>query len=118
MKEDRQLIWQNVVPTNQLRSLVGFARRARKVVLGFDAVKRAATKHKLALVLVQADLASNTWEKITRIGLNAGVPILQTADHVRWEKYWGVEGYKIMGILRSEIGNSILRNLHGSLNGS
>ncbi len=118
MKEEKQLIQLNFVPDNQMKSLVGFARRARKAVYGFDAVKRAAGKHKLALVLVREELSNHTWEKLTRIGLNAGVPILRTAKFIRWEEYWGVEGYKIMGILRSEIGNSILRNLHGSLNGS
>jgi ribosomal protein L7Ae-like RNA K-turn-binding protein len=99
---------QRVKPDSGTISLVGFALRARQVVLGFEAVRRAATHGKLAGVMVSADISSHTLEKVVRAMARLHVPVFQTDPAINWGVRWGIDAHKILGFQKSELGRTII----------
>ena len=91
-------------------ALVGFALRARQVELGFEAVRRAAIRGKLAGVLVSGNISRHSLEKIIRITLRWEIPLFQTAGAFNWEEAWGLSLHKILGLRKSELGRTVIQN--------
>ncbi len=62
---------------NRLLSLLGLARRAGRVSLGFDAVCESAAKGDAALVLAVSDISEGTLKRLrTAVGESAEIVLL------------------------------------------
>lgn len=88
--------------TPGLAALIGFARKARQVEAGFEAVRRAIEKQKIAFVLVDESLAENSFKKIL------------AATHQRQTPLLRVRKGKDISLLKLS-GNKILGLHHGGL---
>lgn len=58
-------------------SLLGLARRAGKLELGFDAAASAARNKKARLLLAAGDISEKTFKNLRYEGERAGVPVLR-----------------------------------------
>ncbi len=92
-------------------TLIGFAIKARQIVIGFEAVKKSIDKKKLTLLLVNNKISRNTYNKIRNTLDNSDIPLIITDAHINWEKCWGIRRHKLMGILNGMIGNNIMQQL-------
>lgn len=69
---------------NKLLNLLGIARRAGHVIIGFDAVKAALADNKARLVLLAADCSAKTEKELRFTAQNNPCPILAIdADKAR-----------------------------------
>ena len=59
--------------SRMVASLLGLARRARKVVSGAEAVESAVKRHAARLVLTAADASASSVEKLRALAVEAGV---------------------------------------------
>lgn len=62
---------------HKVLSLLGLARRAGKLVPGFDAVVAEAKAGKAALLLAAADISEKTFKNLRYEGDRAGIPTLR-----------------------------------------
>ena len=63
----------------RLLSLLGLARRARKIEPGFDAAAGAAREGRAALLLAAGDISEKTEKNLRYEGDRAGIPTLRVA---------------------------------------
>ena len=92
----------------RVKSFVGFAVRANKVVWGTDNV--LAYKKKLRLVLVSADLAVNALEKLTAY-CEAKPSALRILADVTVAELVHREGVKAIGITDKNLSDAIIAEL-------
>ena len=62
---------------NKVLSLLGLARRAGKLELGFDAAASTARNQKARLLLAAEDISEKTFKNLRYEGERAGVPVLR-----------------------------------------
>lgn len=69
---------------NKLLNLLGIARRAGHVIIGFDAVKAALTDTRAQLVLLAADRSAKTEKELRYAAQNSPCPIVAiNADKIQ-----------------------------------
>lgn len=98
--------------SKQIHTLVGFAIKSGQLVAGFEAVHRAASRHKIELVLVNAHISPRSERKIVNFLKVQQIPYFKTEAQDDWEKLWKLDKWKIMGITRGNLGKSILQNIN------
>jgi ribosomal protein L7Ae-like RNA K-turn-binding protein len=64
---------------NKLSGLLGIARRAGHILIGFDAVRAALLAGKATLVLLAADCSAKTEKELRFAGQNRDCPIIAVA---------------------------------------
>ncbi len=78
-------------------SLLGLARRAGKLELGFDAAVSAARRKKARLLLAAEDISEKTFKNLSYEGERAGVPVLRLKTNM--EETGRACGSKRAGVL-------------------
>lgn len=63
--------------SSKVAALLGFARRARKVVSGAEAVESAVKRHAVRLVLTATDASANSVAKVRALATEAGAAWMQ-----------------------------------------
>lgn len=111
MRNNMLLPMKIVKMNKQTVPLIGFALKSKEAVLGFEAVRRAAKKKKIALVLVHSKLSGNSVQKLAKFLNRTQIPLFQTSVDVDWINLWGIHTHKILGITRGDISPKILQNL-------
>ena len=53
-----------IIVQNKILNLLGLAQRAGKLIIGYDAVHQALVKHQLKVLIIAADISTNTEDKI------------------------------------------------------
>ncbi|GAB4335876.1 MAG: hypothetical protein Kow0037_16420 [Calditrichia bacterium] len=105
----------SVTLPQQSIGLIGFAIKSRQAVFGFEAVRRAAAQQKLALVLVNHSISENTLKKLNSFLKDQKIHIFRVAPSTDWNKEWGLEDRKIMGIMKGNLGKSILDKINSGV---
>ena len=96
---------------SKTKTLISFALKAGKVVKGFESVQKSIRDNSLAIILLDAHISGNTLNKMVNTVKNTKIPIIQTSPDVDWKKLWGIEFYKILGILKGDFGRSLSTNI-------
>ncbi|MBN2364810.1 MAG: hypothetical protein EH225_01500 [Calditrichaeota bacterium] len=96
-------------------TLVGFALKAGQVVRGFDAVRHAAERNSLSLILIKEEISENSEQKLKRTLKNMNIPICKIKKNRDWKLTWGIETHKILGILKGNLGSSIVKNINAGV---
>lgn len=84
---------------NKLLSLLGLARKAGKLVLGFGATCAAIENDRLQLVIVAGDSAKNTQKKIERICRRYNVPLYYLLNREELSRAIGKRNQVVIGML-------------------
>jgi ribosomal protein L7Ae-like RNA K-turn-binding protein len=92
-------------------TIISFALKAGKVVKGFESVQKSIRDNSLAIILLDAHISQNTMKKIENTLKNKSIPVIKTTPDVDWQKLWGIEFYKILGILKGDFGKSLRTNI-------
>jgi ribosomal protein L7Ae-like RNA K-turn-binding protein len=107
----QKLMIQNITPDQKLTSLIGFALKSGKFVTGFEAIRNELIRHRLSLILINKEISENTQKKVFHLSRKNNVPVFKTTSGTIWKESWGIENKKILGVLKGEIGSSILKIL-------
>lgn len=100
-----------VILNSKLKSLIGFATKARGLENGFEGVRRALAKGKLAVILVDDSLAKDSLRRILKLSRQSRTPLLQVAGDEAGESLFAHCGYKILGVRRGPIAGGFLEFL-------
>ncbi len=96
-------------------ALIGFALKAGQVIRGFDAVCRMAEQKSLSVILLNAGISGNTEKKLIKILKSRAVPIFKTDENVNWEKRWGLDAQKVFGVLKGNLGSSVVNKINAGV---
>jgi len=89
-----------------IESLLGFAARARKLVMGMTAVSQAIRKKNTHLVVLDRETSPSTRKKIEGLSRSSGIP-LYTYDEKPLEQIVGKVNCKCVAVIDSEFARSI-----------
>lgn len=96
---------------NNLLNLLGIARKAGKLALGFTAASRAVKKGRAVLVLLATDTSPHTKEKIERLCRQYQVSVYYVADRNELGRALGKTSQAVIGLLSPEIGEALKTQL-------
>ena len=92
---------------NRLLNLLGIARKAGKLALGFTAVSQAVQRGRAVLVLLAADTSPSTKEKMERLCRRYQVGVYYVADRNELGRALGKESQAVIGLLSPELGEAL-----------
>lgn len=93
---------------DKLLSFLGIAKKAGKVIEGYNKCEEATLKNKCFLLLVSSSCASNTIEKFIRISEKKDIPMINHYSTEELSMAIGREGIGIIGISDSSMASKIL----------
>lgn len=82
----------------EVRGLVGLARRANKLIIGFDACARAAAKKQAVLILLADDLSLATAARFRKKLEARTVPLLVHGRKAEWGRLLGRDEVGILAV--------------------
>jgi ribosomal protein L7Ae-like RNA K-turn-binding protein len=100
-------------PRQSVLTLLQFARKAGKMVHGFEACKREVTVGKVKLLLLTVDIAKNTKDKMKRVlkMMEATCPVFEFGTQEELSDALGLPFTGIIGILDNNFAQKILSYL-------
>lgn len=93
---------------DKLLSFLGIAKKAGKVIEGYNKCEEATLKNKCFLLIVSSNCAQNTIEKFLRISEKKDIPMINHYSTEELSTAIGREGIGIIGISDSQIASKIL----------
>jgi ribosomal protein L7Ae-like RNA K-turn-binding protein len=96
---------------NKIDSYLGFAKRSRNLVMGYNTCILAMNKRKLRLLILASDVSENTMKKLTSVANERKVVyrIYGTCDEL--SKAAGTVGRGVFGITDENFANVILKEI-------
>lgn len=96
---------------SKLASYMGFAKRSRNLVMGFNTCVLSMAKKKVKLLIIAADIAENSGKKIEKEAKKHQVPyrIYGTTDEL--SAMAGTGGRSIFGITDQNFADVILKEI-------
>ena len=91
---------------DSIESLLGFAARARKLVIGMTAVSQAMRKKNTHLVVLDRETSPSTRKKIEGLSQSSGIPFY-TYEEKPLEQIVGKVNCKCVAVIDSEFAQSI-----------
>ena len=98
---------QSINLDSETSTIISFALKAGKVVKGFESVQKSIRNHSIAIILLDAQISRNTLNKIENTLKNSDIPVIKTTPNIDWQKLWGIEIHKILGILKGDFGKTL-----------
>lgn len=93
----------------ELTNLLGLVRRARKIVIGTEAVKRELLRQTVELLIFAEDLSPSSKRQVTLTGLKT--PEVTIGTKQEWGEYWGKQDVGVFGITDRNFAEGILKKL-------
>ncbi|WP_097025497.1 ribosomal L7Ae/L30e/S12e/Gadd45 family protein [Clostridium peptidivorans] len=93
---------------DKLLSFLGIAKKAGKVIEGYNKCEETTLKNKCFLLIVSSNCALNTIEKFLRISEKKDIPMINHYSTEELSTAIGREGIGIIGISDSSIASKIL----------
>ncbi|MCQ2554731.1 MAG: L7Ae/L30e/S12e/Gadd45 family ribosomal protein [Clostridia bacterium] len=85
--------------TSKVLSLLGFSKRAGKLVSGANQVLMSIEKHKAKLVVISSDTAKNTVDRISRLAEEKGVRVVIISTNEELSRITGEENRGTYAVL-------------------
>ena len=93
----------------ELTSLLGLARRARKIAIGHEAVQAALDRRQAALLIFATDFSASTqthWaEKYP------GVPQIRKGMKEEWGEFWARKEVGVMALTDQNMAQGVLKKM-------
>jgi ribosomal protein L7Ae-like RNA K-turn-binding protein len=93
----------------ELTNLLGLVRRARKIAIGTEAVRRELLHKRVELLIFAEDLSASSKRQVVLTGLK--LPELIIGTKAEWGEFWGKQDVGVFGILDKNFAEGILRKL-------
>jgi len=95
--------------SDALVALLGLGARARSVVIGVAGVRARLQQDKLAAVVIAADASARTREKVERLAVARGVPVLLGPAAVRLGARLGRPPVQTVGVSDRALARGLMR---------
>ncbi|MGP1569569.1 MAG: ribosomal L7Ae/L30e/S12e/Gadd45 family protein [Eubacteriales bacterium] len=95
----------------KIESYMGFARKARALLVGTDTCIIAMKKKKLKLLIIAADAATNSVEKLRNTAIGNGVEFRVFSNKEKLSSYVGMQNKIAFGITDFGFANVILKEI-------
>ena len=92
-------------------NLLGLARKAGKLALGYTATTLAIKKGLVPLVLMASDTAPNTREKMERLCHKYRVDIYYLVDHGELGRALGKSTQNVVGVMSKELASAFKKQI-------
>lgn len=96
---------------NNLLNLLGIARKAGKLTLGYTATSLALKKKAVTIVILATDLSPHTKEKIERLCRKDQIRLYHVAKQIELGRALGKSSQAVIGVLSSEIAKALEKQL-------
>ena len=96
------------MPSGKIATYIGFARRARKVKVGVNAI--STVKGRIPLMLVCATASENTLSDAKSLAKKHGATLVMTKT-ITVEDFFDNENARLAAILDENLSEAILKNL-------
>jgi ribosomal protein L7Ae-like RNA K-turn-binding protein len=97
-----------------LLGLLGLGMRARQLVVGVDAVRRALQADEVRCVVVAADAGPRAAEKVVRLARGRGVPLVPGPAAEMLGARLGRPAVMAVGVRDRALADGVLRSVAGS----
>jgi ribosomal protein L7Ae-like RNA K-turn-binding protein len=98
----------------RLLGLLGLGMRARQLVVGVDAVRRALQADEVRCVVVAADAGPRAAEKVVRLARGRGVPLVPGPAAEMLGARLGRPAVMAVGVRDRALADGVLRSVAGS----
>ncbi|NUO83313.1 ribosomal L7Ae/L30e/S12e/Gadd45 family protein [candidate division KSB1 bacterium] len=95
-----------MIPT-ELTNLLGLVRRARKIVIGTESVRRELLRQNVELLIFAEDFSASSKRQVVLTGLKIREVTIGTKDE--WGEFWGKQDVGVFGILDKNFAEGILK---------
>ena len=92
---------------SHFETLLGFAARSRKLVLGMEAVLQGMKKGKVKTIVLDAKAGSSTQSRLQKLNQQMQVPILRYEGKAVFDRMIGKPNCRCVGVTDSEFARSI-----------
>jgi len=99
--------------SDALVALLGLGARARSVVIGVTGVRARLQQNKLAAVVLAADASERTREKVERLAVARGVPVLVGPPAARLGARLGRPPVQTVGVSDRALARGLMRLSEG-----
>jgi len=94
-----------------VKGLVGLARRGGRLAVGFEACVQAASKKKAALIIIAGDLSPASAERLKSKIPDSAIPVTVHGQKNEWGKALGREEVGVMAVLDKGLAKAIMLKL-------
>lgn len=98
----------------RLLGLLGLGMRARQLVVGVDAVRRALQADEVRCVVVAADASPRAADKVVRLARGRGVPLVPGPGAEELGARLGRPAVMAVGVRDRALADGVLRSVGGS----
>ncbi len=91
----------------KIYSYLGFAKKSRNLIAGYNTCIMAANKNKVKLLILTGDLAENTVKKMKALSEKQKIPLLYLKDSEEEFERLGLKGKGVFAILDSNFAKVI-----------
>ncbi len=91
----------------KIYSYLGFAKKSRNLLAGYNTCIMAASKNKVKLLILTGDLAENTVKKITSLSVKKRIPLVFLKNSEEYFEELGLNGKGVFAILDSNFAKVI-----------
>lgn len=95
----------------KIASYIGFAKKSRNLLTGYNTCIFAINKKKLKLLILSEDLSENTVKKLTKLATDHGVPFRIYGKTEELSKITGSDHRGIYGITDVNFADVILKEI-------
>ena len=96
---------------DSLIALLGFAKKSRQMISGFEGVRRSLGKRSLAFVVIDASLTRHSREKILASAEKLAMPVYIANAEKPEKNLWEITGYKIIGLCHGSLATGFLSKI-------
>lgn len=97
----------------RIHSFLGFARKSRNLVSGYNGCEDAVKKGKVYLIIVAEDISEKTMEKFKAMGDERRIPFRVFNDKETLSEMTGLHNRGIYAITDENLSEAILREIDG-----
>lgn len=100
-----------MLPT-EITNLLGLVRRARKIVIGTESVRRELLRQNVALLIFAEDLSASTRRQVSLTGLK--IPEVTLGTKAEWGDFWSKKDVGVFGITDKNFAEGILKKVRSA----
>lgn len=95
----------------KLLTLFGFAKKARAVASGYEALKRAVMKRRVGVIIIIGKIGEHNFQRVRRLSQKYKVPVFLAREDEKFRKATGYTNQKLFGIYHGELARGFLNIL-------
>lgn len=94
---------------NSFFKFLGIAKKAGKVIAGYNKCEEAAMKRKLYLIIISMEVSENTKSKFKSYSLKYNIPLIEECSREEMGSILGMSEINLIGISDKKIADQLMK---------